>query len=226
MKTRAIFLGSFDPPHNGHINCLKSVIESDILDTLNIEKINIIPSKQNPNKPTSSDFWDRYRMCVLEFSELSNWCVIDDIEKLLTRTDSNFLYTYQLINYFKSGHDDIIDPNFWWIITDETYQELKEGKWKNSEELLKHNRFIIVVPENKVEEYLINEDTSQFRKIIKLKDDPNATKHSSDLRMMLSLNQECRPWLKDGVIRYITEYNLYNVNDYKLKNKENIYEFD
>ena len=211
MKTRAIFLGSFDPPHNGHINCLKSVIESGILDYLDIEKINIIPSKQNPNKQQSSDFWDRYRMCVLEFNELSDWCVVDDIEKLLTRTDSNFLYTYQLINYFKSGHDDIIDPNFWWIITHETYQELKEGKWKNSEELLEQNRFIIVVPTDElVKEYILHEGgTGLFRKIIKLKDDPQADKHSSQLRKLILENKDCRPYLKEETISYIQEKKLY-----------------
>lgn len=208
MKTRAIFLGSFDPPHNGHINCLKSVIESGILDTLDIEKINIIPSKQNPNKSQSSDFWDRYRMCVLEFNELSDWCVVDDIEKMLA-IHNNFLYTYQLINYFKEGLDDIINPNFWWIITDETYQELKEGKWKNSEDLLEHNRFIIVVPENKVKEYLINEGTSQFRKIIKLKDEPMANKHSSQLRKWIEVKKDCRPYLKEETIAYIKQKKLY-----------------
>ena len=192
--SRAIFLGSFNPPHSGHVNCIKSVINSGVLNNLNIDKIHIIPCYQNPNKSQVKDpdwnFWQRYKLCTLEFSGLSEFVVIDDIEMLINKTDCNKSYTYNLINYFKGGHDEMIKSDFWWIITHETYQELKEGKWKNSKELLENNRFIIVVPEDKVTEYLINEGISQFRKIIKLNKTEDSDKHSTQLREMIKNDDE------------------------------------
>lgn len=210
MGTRAIFLGTFDPPHNGHVNCIKSVINSPVMKKLNIEKIHIIPCYQNPNKKQSTDYWHRYKMCQLEFMGLSDFVVIDDIEDLLQKTDCQLTYTYQLINYLKGGHDELIDANFWWIITHETFQELKDGKWKHSEDLLEHNRFIIVVPtETLAREYLINEGTSQFRKIVLLNNDPEADKHSTQLREKLANGDKCYPYLNLGVHIYINEHNLY-----------------
>ena len=91
--TRAIFLGSFNPPHKGHVNCIKSVIESNIIKELNIDKIHVIPCWQNPNKSKSIDFYDRYKMCIHEFTLLLDNCLVDDIESLLKPT-----YTYELIN--------------------------------------------------------------------------------------------------------------------------------
>ena len=210
MINRAIFLGSFDPPHIGHINCINSVINSGILEQLNIEKIHIIPCLQNPNKINSTDFWHRYKMCQMEFSTFSDWCVIDDIERLLFKTDCQSTYTYQLINYFKGGHDDIISPNFWWIITTETIKELMEQKWKNSKELLYNNNFI-VVGENEEEWnnlltwYCWNKTISA--KFVQLNKMDNI--HSTQIRQMIKENKDCYPFIKRETQGYIIEHNLY-----------------
>ena len=78
-----IFGGSFNPPHKGHYNCIKSVIESGQLEHLGIDKIHIIPCRQNPNKAKfHTSFVARYKMCESMFSDLitSGKVVIDDIE--------------------------------------------------------------------------------------------------------------------------------------------------
>jgi len=139
--SKAIFLGSFNPPHKGHYNCIKSVIDSGELEYLGIDKIHVIPCKQNPNKSKfHTSFVARYKMCEALFRDLivDGKVVIDDIENEITPE-----YTYELINFFNSGCDKMIGQGFWWIITVETLQELFDGKWKHSEELL-HNNFIIV----------------------------------------------------------------------------------
>ena len=66
----------------------------------------------------------------------------DDIEEELCPE-----YTYELIRHFNTGRDLYVNKNkkgFWWIITTETLNEIIEDKWKNSEELLSNNNFIIV----------------------------------------------------------------------------------
>lgn len=140
--TQAIFLGSFNPPHIGHLNCIKSVLDSNVMNQFGIDKIHIIPCYQNPNKNKfQTSYIARYKMCEMMFKDLiiSKKVLIDDIENELRPE-----YTCDLIGYFHRGNDKMIGKDFWWIITEETYMELIEDKWKESEWLLNNNKFIVV----------------------------------------------------------------------------------
>ena len=207
--TRAIFLGSFNPPHKGHVNCIKSVIESNIIKQLNIDKIHVIPCWQNPNKSKSIDFYDRYKMCIHEFTSLSDNCLVDDIESLLKPT-----YTYELINYFKENKDYLINADFWWIVTEETIEELIDNKWKESERLLKENKFIVLYPEEshnisfKVNDYFkeINKEPDDYM-YIPLIDQMNV--HSTQIRENFWLNTKYDSAITKNTKEYIIEHNLY-----------------
>lgn len=144
---KAIFLGSFNPPHKGHYEVIKSIIDSGIMDDFNIEKIHVIPCYQNPNKAKfNTSFIARYKMCELMFVDLiiSDKVIIDDIEN-----DIKPKYTYDLIQYINTNNNSTIQKGFWWIITVETMKELMEQKWKNSKELLYENNFIVVGKDEK-----------------------------------------------------------------------------
>ena len=207
--TRAIFLGSFNPPHKGHVNCIKSVIKSNIIKQLNIDKIHVIPCWQNPNKSKSIDFYDRYKMCILEFTSLSDNCLVDDIESLQKPT-----YTYELINYFKENKDYLINADFWWIVTEETIEELIDNKWKESERLLKENKFIVLYPEEshnisfKVNDYFkeINKEPDDYL-YIPLIDQTNV--HSTQIRENFWLNTKYDSAITKNTKEYIIEHNLY-----------------
>lgn len=144
--SKAIFLGSFNPPHIGHYNCIKSVIDSGVLESNGIEKIHIIPCLQNPNKQKYiTSFIARYKMCEMMFKDLiiDKKVLIDDIENELRPE-----YTCDLLGYFHRGNDKMIGKDFWWIITEETYKEILDNKWKESKWLLENNKFIIVYEKN------------------------------------------------------------------------------
>lgn len=209
--SKAIFLGTFNPPHNGHVNCIKSVIRSGILNQFNIDKIHIIPCWQNPNKEDFDDpklrFWQRYKMCTLEFGGLNDYCIIDDIEAKIQPQ-----YTYNLIEYFKSGKDKFIE-DFWWIITAETFKELLCGKWYNSEKLINENKFIILIPDNlsddeynEIVKYTNNDSKYQF---IDLLNDPMANMHSTKLREMIKNNENVYPYINLDTELYIKHHSLY-----------------
>ena len=207
--TRAIFLGSFNPPHKGHVNCIKSIIESNIIKQLNIDKIHVIPCWQNPNKSKSIDFYNRYKMCIYEFTSLADNCLVDDIESLLKP-----IYTYELINYFKENKDYLINADFWWIVTEETIEELIDNKWKESERLLKENKFIVLYPEEthnisfKVNDYFkeINKEPDDYQ-YIPLIDQMNV--HSTQVRENFWLNTKYDSAITKNTKEYIIEHSLY-----------------
>ena len=75
----AIFGGTFDPPHFGHIYCILQAKERYALD-----EVWVIPAHANPIKSTQTSATDRFRMAQLAFENLENCYVLDEYtDKLL-----------------------------------------------------------------------------------------------------------------------------------------------
>lgn len=192
----AIFLGTFDPPHNGHHHVLKTV--NDNASKFGIDWIHVIPTMQNPNKSKSTEFIHRFRMCFRMISDLLDHTIIDDIED-----EFSHQYTYELIDYIKGG-DIFIGTEFIWIITVETYKELLEGRWKESERLLNENRFIVVYDssDQRFIDSIIDNDNVQVLEMTKCKNI-----HSSDIRKNIDMHKD---FLNESVYNYVKENKLYN----------------
>lgn len=208
---KAIFLGSFNPPHKGHYEVVKSVIDSGIMDDFNIENIHVIPCYQNPNKAKfNTSFIARYKMCELMFTDLiiSDKVIIDDIEN-----DIKPKYTYDLIQYINTNNNSMIQNGFWWIITVETMKELMEQKWKNSKELLYENNFIVVGKDKKEWDNLLNQFMNykstirvKFVKLNKVYDF-----HSTEIREKAKRGES----IADETCKYIDIYYRQKNNIYK-----------
>ena len=200
--SRAVFLGSFDPPHKGHRDAILSVVNSDVMRRCNIEKLHIIVAQQNPNKPKSTPFIDRYKMCLAMFGDIDN-VLIDDIENQVKPQ-----YTFDLFKRFHCNEDDMITSDFWWVITTETINELIKGEWYKSVTMLCENKFIVIVKNDIEIEHIkrtINWNEGQVN-FIKLHSTCNI--HSSFIR-----NQ-----VKDGYTEALNNTNKY-VKDYIIRNK-------
>ena len=200
--SRAVFLGSFDPPHKGHRDVILSVVNSDVIRRCNIEKIHIIPAQQNPNKPKSTPFIDRYKMCLSMFGDIDN-VLVDDIENQVKPK-----YTFDLFKRFHRGEDEMIKSDFYWIITAETINELIDGEWYKGITMLCENKFIILVKNDREIKQIkrdINWKKGQVN-FVKLQSTCDA--HSSHIR------QQC----KDGNIEALNNTNEY-IKDYIIQNK-------
>jgi len=210
--SRAIFLGSFNPPHKGHVDCIQSVVDSGIMKELNIDKIHVIPCWQNPNKNKFTvPFIKRYQMVWYMFGDLIRDGIVcpDDIENHIYPN-----YTCTLIDYFNTGRDAYINKNFegfWWIITIETIKELMEQKWKCSKELLYDNNFIVVGKDEEEWNNLLNQFVDYksiiCAKFVKLNSthDFHSTKLREKIKNGESIEDETCFWVND----YIKEMNLY-----------------
>jgi len=99
--TTAIYGGSFNPPHLGHLEAAKTVYES-----LKPEKFLIIPDREPPHKelaPGSPTPYERLELCEINFRSIPG-CTVTDME--LKREGKS--YTADTIAQLKAeGNDDI-----------------------------------------------------------------------------------------------------------------------
>ena len=96
-----IFGGTFDPPHIGHINALKT-----FLDEYDFDYVYVIPVFVPPHKSLKSNVStdDRLNLSRLAFANISEKIVISDLE--IKRQGKS--YTADTIRHFKElGCDDI-----------------------------------------------------------------------------------------------------------------------
>lgn len=86
-----LFGGAFDPPHNGHRDCLNIVKQRFPNAVINIVPSLVSPINTSENKHSSASFEDRMEMCRIAFSGLN----ILDVERHLPSPS----YTIQTLQY-------------------------------------------------------------------------------------------------------------------------------
>jgi nicotinate-nucleotide adenylyltransferase len=138
MQRIGIFLGSFNPPHIGHISMVSACVNEYIKKQNLLDSIWVIPAYQNPNKANTNNYEERLYWCD---SSQGGFGYIPDVFVKDIEYDLKPKYTIELIEYLKSHYTD---TEFVWLITWETYCELLDGKWFASSRLLDENKFIII----------------------------------------------------------------------------------
>jgi len=120
MKTIALFGGSFDPLHDGHIAIIKAL--NGFLD---IDKTIVLPTFLNPFKSAShASAEQRFNALHVEFRDIKNVEISDYEIKQKTKVASiksvkHFLKTYKKI-YLVIGADNLVTLHKW-----QDYKELK-----------------------------------------------------------------------------------------------------
>ncbi len=174
-----VFVGSFNPVHEGHIKVANYLLEHDYVD-----KILILPT---PN------YWDkqdlipvRHRYKMLKYYETDK-IIIDN-------QHNNYPYTYQVLRSLKKDYDD----DLYLIIGADNLERFHE--WRNYEEIIQNK--IIVLNRNNIDinKYLKNYNKEQF---IPITDFPFIDVSSTEIR-----NGKFEH-LKPEVIEYIKKHNLY-----------------
>jgi nicotinate-nucleotide adenylyltransferase len=181
-----IFIGSFNPPHLGHLDIIKYLLNKKYVD-----KILIVPTKNYWNKTNLIDI--NKRIAMLKFYENDNIKV--------DTSNNNYQYTYQLMRKLKKeySHDEL-----YLIIGADNIINFK--KWKNYEELLTYN--IIIMTRNNID---ILKYTSHLTGKFTVVNDYNFTDISSTkIRNNVFLNKK---YLQEDIYHYIIENKLYNAAD-------------
>lgn len=183
-----IYVGSFNPPHKGHIKIIKHLINKKYLD-----KIIVIPTGNYWDKQNLINIKDRINM--LKLYENKN-IEIDEVH-------NNLKYTYQVLREFSKiydieslyliiGADNIIDFN----------------KWKNYAELLTYN-FIIINRDNiDIKYYLDKLEKKDKYKIVNDLELLNIS--STDIRNKLKNGFNVDDILDEEIFSYLKNHNLEN----------------
>lgn len=195
---RAIFGGTFNPIHMGHLNLMLNAKK-----TADLDEIILMPSKIPPHKkPVDlADDEIRLHMCSLA-AEPFGGISVSDYEIKQPRV-SYSVYTVRHFKelypddelYFIMGGDMLLSFHTWYL-----YGEILEAVTiiaaaREEDELLK------------LSEYSKRSDMKKLRLVL-IKEDP-LVMSSTELREKLKAGGDCRNMLPQGVWEYIKENKIY-----------------
>ena len=174
-----VFVGSFNPVHEGHIKVANYLLENNYVD-----KVLMLPT---PN------YWEKqdlipveHRLNMLRFYETDK-IVIDN-------KHNDYPYTYQVLRSLKEDYDD----ELYLIIGADNIENFH--KWRNVDEILL-NKIIVLNRNNiNINKYLKNYNKEQF---IPVTDFPFINISSTEIR------KGNYKHLNPQVAEYIKEHNLY-----------------
>ena len=140
-KSIALFGGSFDPIHNGHL----FVIE-ELLSSARFEKFIVIPAGNPWQKSVAASAVHRLAMVEIALKE----CMSKYRELEISRfeiDDSRPSYAFQSIDYFTMQNPG---ANLVWIIGSDAFAKIDE--WKEIEQVAKSVEFLVITrPGQKLE---------------------------------------------------------------------------
>jgi nicotinate-nucleotide adenylyltransferase len=205
MVTRrkiALFGGTFDPVHLGHI-----IVSAAAAEHIGAEKIIYIPAKRSPLKslqPQASDT-DRFNMISLAIAG-ENIFEVSDYE--LTKVAPSF--TLDTVRQFHTKYGG--DASIYWLVGADSIDELPH--WYHMEELIDECHLCVMYRAGcKQPDFAGLESLWGSRRIEKLRNNiiptPLVDISSTEVRDRLTKNQDVTQMLHPEVLRYIQKHHLY-----------------
>jgi len=174
-----IFIGSFNPVHEGHIKIVNYLIDNNYVD-----KVLIIPSINYWNKQNLIEL--KHRINMLKFFE-SNNIKVDD-------KHNNYQYTYQLLRALKEEYND----ELYLIIGADNAINL--DKWEHIQELLTYKIIVLNRDNIDIKKYINKFNSNNF---IVIPNFPFIDTSSTEIR------HGNYTYLNNKVKQYILKHNLY-----------------
>lgn len=174
-----IYVGSFNPPHEGHGKVIRYLLEKNLVDF-----VLLLPTPNYWEKKDLVDIKERIEM--LKFYE-------DDKVKV-DEKHNNYPYTYEVL---RSLREDYKDDEFYLVIGSDNLEKLHE--WKNIEEILKNK--IIVLRRDKI---IKNDYLKEYENQFLYEEDFEFLDVSS-----INIRKGDTSYLHPEVKKYIEEHQLY-----------------
>lgn len=184
----AIFGGSFDPIHNGHVALASEVLRQNLAD-----EVWFMVSPQNPHKQAMrlSDEGDRLKMVQLAIEGVQNF-VASDFEFTMPRPS----YTLHTLDALQSAYPD---KTFLLLIGADNWS--KFNTWYRADEIISRYS-LIVYPRGKVRKTLLPHNVHWL-------DSPLFDISSTQIREAVACGDDVSQWIAPSVLEYIKEKKLY-----------------
>lgn len=195
MKNIALYGGSFDPIHIGHL-----ITAENIVSDLKIDELIFIPSNITPlkNNKLTANNEQRYEMIKRSIKNMK--FSVSDYEI----NNTGISYTYFTVQHFKKQYPD---ANLYFIIGTDRVKDL--CKWYEIKELAKLVTFIFVArDEEKIDEIVIKDSFYKELSYIIFKT-PVIEISSTTIRDRVKNNKNINYLVTDECSNYIKEMKLY-----------------
>ena len=183
----ALFGGSFDPIHLGHVGLLEAASSS-----LGIDEIHLIPCKQSPHKentPLASD-QQRLEMCQLATAHIPS-VHVSDLE--VTRDTPS--YSWMTVEHYQKQYPN---ASLYWIMGTDQWDTLEH--WSKAEFLKESLTFIVIERQHPVQ----SKDGFRYQTV-----SFNHEISATEIRNNLKSNHSVSDMLPPAVLEFIEKYGLY-----------------
>lgn len=199
----AIFGGAFNPVHREHVNLARAAVKE-----LGLDKLIIMPTAQSPHKSGKlvADFWQRFEMCRLAFSEIPQ-AEVSNYE--LTR--GGISYTYLTCGHFAELYKD---AERYFIIGADMLENFPQ--WKNPQAILEKFSLAACAREdgNKFNEYKERVEEA-FNTRVAVIPFIGEKVSSTAVRTLAALGEDFGGYVNADVCQYICENGLYSIDKIK-----------
>lgn len=192
----ALFGGSFNPVHNGHIKMVKTIHNAGY------DQVIVIPTFHSPFKalPADSTNQDRINMLQLAFSD-HDFVKIETCE--IDRQGVS--YTIDTVNYLQEKYSAkrILDGKFGLLIGSDLLKDF--DKWKTPDELAKLVDIILVTRPNEDSSIELQDFQYKHTKI----QNELCNVSSTNIRRLVSEKRSISDFVPKSVEEYILQKGLY-----------------
>jgi nicotinate-nucleotide adenylyltransferase len=195
----ALFGGTFNPIHLGHLR-----LAEDVREQFELDRIIFIPTNIPPHKSLEGDIAPSHRLAMLSLALEDNvGFLFDDIE--LRRGGAS--YTVDTVDYVYARYQFEGRPFF--ILGSDLIPELHT--WKAIDRLTQLVHFIVLVRTDYPFPAALKSDILDMQ--YSVYEGRKMDVHSSEIRRLMGEGRSVRYLVTDRVLRYIHDHGLYTHDD-------------
>ena len=186
----ALFGGTFDPVHLGHLAMAQAAVEA-----LDLEQVRFLPCQISPHKQDSEPTPAEHRIKMLKLATAEHeWAMVDDFETHIEGPSYSWMTAQTMKAHFP-------DSRLFWIMGSDQWHAL--DRWQHPERLAACVEFVV----------FHRGDEPEPREGYTLHPLPAIhPANATEIRQQLASGEKDHPWLNAKVAAFIEQQKLYTTS--------------